>query len=179
MSRQLSRPLSGSQRSREHHASGQRGASFFDAVATGSSSAGHAPHAAPAARSQALAVFSTEGQLLSLSSERQELLCSVIGLMVKLGLVAVASLSLLRLAGAYQQRMDRQGEISAVLELEHAKLVKARERFDQLFMVDGEQSLIREQSQWIAPNRLRVVWQQPVTTVETAPAAAGNQRPSP
>ena len=26
-------------------------------------------------------------------------------------------------------------------------------------MVAGEQKLIREQSQWIAPNRLRVVWQ--------------------
>ena len=27
-------------------------------------------------------------------------------------------------------------------------------------MVEGEQRLIREQNQWIAPNRLRVVWQQ-------------------
>jgi hypothetical protein len=176
MSRQLSRPLSGPQRSSERHGTGQRGPSYFEAAAPSSSAAGHA---ATASRPQAVAVFSTEGQLLSLSSERQELLCSVIGLMVKLGLVAVASLSLMRLASAYQQRMDRQGEISAVLELEHAKLVKARERFDQLFMVDGEQRLIREQSQWIAPNRLRVVWQQPVTTVKTTTPAAGNQRPAP
>jgi len=87
------------------------------------------------------------------------LVCSVIGLMVKLGLVAVAGVSLVRLAGAYQQRMDRNGEIVAVLELEQARLARARERFDQLFMVAGEQQLIREQSQWIAPNRLRVVWQ--------------------
>jgi hypothetical protein len=100
-----------------------------------------------------------EAQQISLSSERQELLCSVIGLMVKLGLVAVAGVSLFRLAGAYQERMERQGEIAAVIELETAKLAKARERFDELFTVDGEQSLIREQSQWIAPNRLRVVWQ--------------------
>jgi hypothetical protein len=28
-------------------------------------------------------------------------------------------------------------------------------------MVEGEQRLIREQNQWIAPNRLRVVWQTP------------------
>jgi hypothetical protein len=55
--------------------------------------------------------------------------------------------------------MDRQGEITAVLELETAKLAKARERFDTLFRVEGEQRLIREQSQWIAPNRMRVVWQ--------------------
>jgi hypothetical protein len=134
----------------------------------------------PSARSDAanvsVAVFSGDGQLLSLTNERQELLCSVIGLLVKLGLVAVASVSLIRLAGAYQQRMERQGEISAVLELELAQMAKARQRFDSLFNVEGEQRLIREQSQWIAPNRLRVVWQQPqaepkpVPTVETAQA---------
>jgi hypothetical protein len=106
-----------------------------------------------------VAVFGTDGHLLCITQERRELVCSVIGLMVKLGLVAVAGVSLVRLAGAYQQRMDRNGEIVAVLELEKARLARARERFDQLFMVAGEQQLIREQSQWIAPNRLRVVWQ--------------------
>ncbi|MCP9788001.1 hypothetical protein KBY99_03270 [Cyanobium sp. Maggiore-St4-Cus] len=99
--------------------------------------------------------------LQALSSERQELLCSVIGLALKVGLVVVAGVSLVRLATAYQERMERQGELSAVLGLERAKLSKARERFDHLFMVEGEQRLIREQNQWIAPNRLRVVWQQP------------------
>jgi hypothetical protein len=98
--------------------------------------------------------------LQALSSERQELLCSVIGLALKVGLVVVAGVSLLRLASAYQERMERQGELAAVLDLERAKLSKARERFDHLFMVEGEQRLIREQNQWIAPNRLRVVWQQ-------------------
>jgi hypothetical protein len=91
--------------------------------------------------------------------QQQEMLCSLIGLAVKFGLVIVAGVSLLRLATAYQERMERQGELGAVLELEHAKLAKARERFDQLFTLEGEQRLIREQSQWIAPNRLRVVWQ--------------------
>lgn len=130
----------------------------------------------PDAASVSVALFSGDGQLLSLTNERQELLCSVIGLLVKLGLVAVASVSLIRLAGAYQQRMERQGEISAVLELEMAQMAKARERFDSLFIVEGEHRLIREQSQWIAPNRLRVVWQQPqaepkpLPTVETAQA---------
>ena len=98
--------------------------------------------------------------LQALSSERQELLCSVIGLALKVGLVVVAGVSLVRLATAYQERMERQGELAAVLDLERAKLSKARERFDHLFMVEGEQRLIREQNQWIAPNRLRVVWQQ-------------------
>ncbi|MEI6031590.1 MAG: hypothetical protein WCQ20_10565 [Synechococcaceae cyanobacterium ELA739] len=123
-------------------------------------------------RNATMAVFAADGELLTLSNERRELLCSVIGLSVKFGLVAVAAVSLFRLSTAYQQRMDRQGEISAVLELETAKLAKSRERFDELFTVSGEQQLIREQSQWIAPNRLRVVWQQSPAfpTVETASA---------
>ncbi|MFZ0409800.1 MAG: hypothetical protein WAM11_17070 [Cyanobium sp.] len=126
-------------------------------------------------RADTLAVFATDGQLISLSNERRELLCSVIGLGVKFGLVAVAAVSLFRLSVAYQQRMDRQGEISAVLELETAKLAKSRERFDQLFTESGEQQLIREQSQWIAPNRLRVVWQgdRAFPTVETASTLPG------
>lgn len=126
-------------------------------------------------------MFGTEGSLLSIRQDRQDMLCSVIGLMVKVGLIAVAGVSLMRLAGAYQQRMERQGEITAVLELETAKLAKARERFDTLFRIEGEQRLIREQSQWIAPNRLRVVWQNgaPLPTVQTAHvgAEAGRSRP--
>jgi hypothetical protein len=90
--------------------------------------------------------------------DQHELVCSLIGLTVKFGLVIVAGVSLARLATAYQERMERHGELAAVLDLENAKLAKARERFDHLFMVEGEQRLIREQSQWIAPNRLRVVW---------------------
>ncbi len=99
-----------------------------------------------------------DSQAMAIASERQELVCSLIGLCVKVSLVAVVGVSLVRLASAYQERMERQGELSAVLNLEEAKLAKARERFDQLFMVEGEQHLIREQNQWIAPNRLRVVW---------------------
>ena len=119
----------------------------------------------PAVAPAGVAVFGTDGHLLAITQERRELVCSVIGLMVKLGLVAVAGVSLVRLAGAYQQRMDRNGEIVAVLELEKARLARARERFDQLFMVAGEQRLIREQSQWIAPNRLRVIWQTTPTSL--------------
>ena len=92
----------------------------------------------------------------------------MIGLTVKLGLVLMAGVSLVRLAGAYQERMDRQGELAAVLQLEQTKLAKARERFDALFGVEGEQRLIREQNQWIAPNRLRVVWK-PAPAVAPSP----------
>lgn len=67
-------------------------------------------------------------------------------------------MSLVRLAGAYQQRLDRYGEISAVLDIQKAKLLKAQNRFDSLFAIGGERRLIQEQDQWIAPDRLRVVW---------------------
>jgi hypothetical protein len=105
--------------------------------------------------------------------ERRELHCSLIALTVKLALGVLVGVSLVRLAGAYQERMDRQGELAAVLDLELGKLNKARERFDHLFSTDGEQKLIREQGQWIAPNRLRVVWQQPggVNALPSLPAA--------
>ena len=124
----------------------------------------------PASATAPVVAISGGAELISLSSERRELLCSVIGLAVKLGLVAVAGVSLFRLAGAYQQRMERQGEISAVLELQSARLNKARQRFDQLFMTEGEQRLIREQSQWIAPNRMRVVWQDQSSAANVAVA---------
>ncbi|MFM7315081.1 MAG: hypothetical protein ACKO0M_18305 [Cyanobium sp.] len=131
-----------------------------------------------AASPSALAV-SGDAELISLSHERRELLCSVIGLSVKVGLAAVAAISLFRLAGAYQQRMERQGEISAVLELQSSRLAKARDRFDDLFMTAGEQRLIREQSQWIAPNRLRVVWQDSAapSPVQTASVPAPPVQP--
>lgn len=111
-----------------------------------------------------------------LSSERRELLCSVIGLTVKLGLTCVVVVSLSRIATAYQERLDRNGELSAILDIENAKLTKAQERFDSLFATNGEQRLIREQNQWIAPNRLRVVWQppqrSPFPSVEQVPGQA-------
>jgi hypothetical protein len=119
---------------------------------------GPAPRRQPPSQANRL-VVSSGAEAVSLKEERRELVCSMIGLSVKLGLVVMAGVSLCRLAGAYQARMERQGELAAVLEIEQAQLAKARNRFDQLFMVAGEQKLIREQSQWIALNRLRVVWQ--------------------
>jgi len=93
---------------------------------------------------------------------------------VKLGLVMVTGVSLVRVASAYQARMDRQGELAAVLQIENVQLTKAQQRFDRLFLISGEKTLAREQSQWIAPNRLRVVWQAPAapTKAPAAPAKA-------
>ena len=78
-----------------------------------------------------------------------------------MGLGLVAVVSLVRLGGAYRERLDRYGEITAVLNIQQAKLNKAQERFDSLFTTGGEQRLIQEQDQWIAPNRMRVVWTTP------------------
>lgn len=105
----------------------------------------------------------------------------MVGLVVKTAFVALAGVSLYQLAGAYRERMDRQGEISAVIQLETARLAKARERFDQLFATEGEHRLIREQSQWIAPNRLRVVWQEgdALPSVETARVQPGSRTANP
>ncbi len=150
--------------------------------------AGPQPALAPAsaAPQPALALASGVSPLpehpgLRPSSAQQELICSAIGLTLKLGLALVAGVSLARLAGAYQERLDRHGEISAVLEIQRAKLLKAQGRFDQLFATGGEQRLIEEQDQWIAPNRLRVVWEQqqgraaaPFPTVEQPAAGAGS-----
>ena len=149
----------------DHSQAGQPGLSLAAATPSGGS---------------VVTAVSGDAERISLSSERRELLCSVIGLAVKLGLVAVAGVSLLRLAGAYQQRMERQGEISAVLELQSSRLTKARTRFDQLFITEGEQRLIREQSQWIAPNRMRVVWQNnsAAAGVETASVPQGSEQPA-
>jgi hypothetical protein len=112
----------------------------------------------PEAKTELSVVEGTPG--LRASSPTQELLYGGIGLTLKIGLGLLAAVSLVRLAGAYQERLDRYGEISAVLEIQKAKLLKAQHRFDSLFRIGGEQKLIQEQDQWIAPNRLRVVWKQ-------------------
>ena len=91
-------------------------------------------------------------------ADRRELQCSLLALAAKLGLVLLGVVSLLRLSGAYQQRLDRHEELAAVVDVESAKLQSLQHRFDRLFTVGGEQRLIGEQDQWIAPNRVRIVW---------------------
>jgi len=108
---------------------------------------------------------------LRASTPGQELLCSGIGLTLKVGLGLVAVVSLVRLGGAYRERLDRYGEITAVLNIQQAKLNKAQQRFDNLFSTGGEQRLIQEQDQWIAPNRMRVVWTSPGQEATSSAAA--------
>nr|ABD96470.1 unknown [uncultured marine type-A Synechococcus GOM 5D20] len=90
--------------------------------------------------------------------DRQELHCSLIALAAKAAIFLVGCVSVARLSVAYQERLDRHGEIAAVVNLESKKLETLQYRFDRLFSIGGEKRLLSEQDQWIAPNRLRVIW---------------------
>lgn len=95
---------------------------------------------------------------LQLQEQRREFVCSVLGLTMKTGLLALGVVSLFKLCFAYEQRLDRHGELAAVLDLESSKLTTLRNRFDSLFTLGGGRRLMNEQDQWIAPNRMRVIW---------------------
>ena len=100
----------------------------------------------------------TLASMLQLQEQRRELIYSVFALVMKIGLLSLGALSLLKLAFAYQQRVERHGELSAVLEVESAKLNTLQKRFDRLFTQGGDRRLMDEQEQWIAPNRVRIIW---------------------
>ena len=91
-------------------------------------------------------------------TDRREMQCSLLALAVKFGLVVLGCVSIVRLSVAYQERLERHGEIDAVVTVETAKLHTLQQRFDRLFSIGGDQRLMSEQDQWIAPNRLRIIW---------------------
>ena len=89
---------------------------------------------------------------------RRELFYSYVALILKFGLLVVFSTSLINLGLASHQRVNRNLELSYLLEKESKKLHKLRLRFDEIFTNGGEQSFFKEQDQWIAPNSVRVIW---------------------
>ena len=89
---------------------------------------------------------------------KRELLYSYVGLILKFGLLIVFAASLLNLGIASHQRVNRNLELSYLLEKESKKLQKLRLRFDEMFTNGGEQSFFKEQDQWITPNSVRVIW---------------------
>ena len=89
---------------------------------------------------------------------RRELLYSNVGLILKFGLFIVFATSLLNLGLASHQRVNRNLELSYLLEKESKKLHRIRTRFDEMFANGGEESFLKEQDQWIAPNSVRVIW---------------------
>ena len=90
--------------------------------------------------------------------DRKDLHCSLIALGAKVGLIVLGCVSVGRLSVAYQERMERHGEMAAVVAVETEKLETLQAGFDRLFTLGGEKRLLDNQDQWIAPNRLRVVW---------------------
>ena len=77
---------------------------------------------------------------------------------MKLGLLSLGVVSLVKLSFAYHQRLERHGELASVLETESLKLSSLNKRFDHLFTIGGDQRLMKEHEEWIAPNRVRVIW---------------------
>ena len=90
--------------------------------------------------------------------ERRELFYGYCALILKFGLLVVFSSSLVNLGLASHQRVNRNLELSYLLEKESKKLHSLRSRFDEMFANGGEQSFLKEQDQWIAPNSVRVIW---------------------
>ena len=89
---------------------------------------------------------------------RRELLYRYMGLILKFGLFIVFATSLVNLGLASHQRVNRNLELSYLLEKESKKFHTLRRRFDKLFAMGGEESFLKEQDQWIAPNSVRVIW---------------------
>ncbi len=89
---------------------------------------------------------------------RRELFYSYVALILKCGLLVVFTTSLVNLGLASHQSVNRNLELSYLLENESKKLHKLRLRFDEMFTNGGEQSFFKEQDQWIAPNSVRVIW---------------------
>ncbi len=89
---------------------------------------------------------------------RRELLYGYVGLILKFGLFIVFATSLVNLGFASHQGVNRNLELSYLLEKESKKLHMLRLRFDEMFTNGGEQSFFKEQDQWITPNSVRVIW---------------------
>ena len=77
---------------------------------------------------------------------------------MKFGLLVVSASSLVNLGLASHQLVNRNIELSYLLEKESKTLHMLRRRFDEMFAIGGEESFLKEQDQWIAPNSVRVIW---------------------
>ena len=100
----------------------------------------------------------TLASTLQLQEQQRELIYSVIALAMKLGLLLIGTASLFKLALASNQRLNSYTELSSVLNNESVKLNRLQSRFDRFFTIGGDRRLMDENDQWIAPNRIRVIW---------------------
>ena len=100
----------------------------------------------------------TLASTLQLQEQHRDFVYSLIALAMKFGLLLVGTFSLFRLGIASYERVDRHSELSSVLHDQSIRLVNLQKRFDTLFTIGGDRRLMDEQDQWIAPNRVRVIW---------------------
>ena len=98
-----------------------------------------------------------------MSQQRDELICGLVSLAIKCGVAMVAMISLAKLAASYQHRQLLYREMQAENELQQGRLAAARSSFDTMFQVGDWERIGEHAEQWIAPNRLRVIWKQPVS----------------
>ena len=89
---------------------------------------------------------------------KRELFYGYVALIMKFGLLVLFSTSLVNLGIASHQRVNRNLELSYLLEKESKKFQRIKLRFDEMFNIGGEKSFFKEQDQWIAPNSVRVIW---------------------
>ncbi len=95
---------------------------------------------------------------IQLQEQHRDLVYSFIALIMKLGLLFIGTTSLIKLGIASHQRMGRYTELNSVLNVESVKLVEHQNRFDRFFTIGGDQRIMDENHQWIAPDRIRVIW---------------------
>ena len=87
----------------------------------------------------------------------EELHCNLMALAVKLGLVLLGCVSIVRLSGAYQRRLDRHSEIDAVVTVGRPSC----NRFNSGSTgcsASAAKNVCSESRKWIAPNRVRIIW---------------------
>ncbi len=100
----------------------------------------------------------TRAALFQKQEEDREFIYSLIGFLMKLGLLSLGIASLFKLSFASHKLVSRQIELSSAIELEMTKFNEVHKRFDRLFTIGGKSRLMDEQVQWIKPNSMRVIW---------------------
>ena len=101
---------------------------------------------------------STLAAEIQFEEDQRDHFYSLIALIVKSGILLIAITSSLKLGLASHQTINRNIEIVNVLKSESEKLERLQYRFDTLFSIGGEDKLMEEQDQWIAPNSKRIIW---------------------
>ncbi len=84
----------------------------------------------------------------------------LLSLVIKLGVILVASISCSSLTAAHQRTRALNQELEAKYGRQQERLLAVRRSFNDLFqIVDGDEPAEQwQEGQWVAPNRQRVAW---------------------